>query len=101
MKTDTKLLIRELVENAVPVRRPAGPCARAMIWLGISLAYIGVFVLLMPARQDVTSNQRGLLFVIEQAAAFLTGVTAAIAAFVSVVPGFSRKWIALPIVPLL
>jgi hypothetical protein len=53
----------------------------------------------MPVRQDVPSNQRGLLFMIEQSAALLTGIAAAIAAFVSVVPGYNRRWITLPILP--
>jgi hypothetical protein len=99
MKTDTKELIRGLAENAAAVRRPAGPFVRAMIWLAISTAYIGAFALIMPARQDVGSNQRGLPFVVEQAAALLTGITAAIAAFACVIPGHSRKWIALPVLP--
>jgi hypothetical protein len=53
----------------------------------------------MPARQDLPPNQRGFLFMIEQSAALLTGITAAIAAFASVVPGYNRRWIALPVLP--
>jgi hypothetical protein len=36
----------------------------------------------------------------EQVSALATGLAAAIAAFVSVVPGYGRKWALLPIVPL-
>ncbi len=99
MTSDTKQLIRELTEKVIPVRRPPGPGLRALIWLGVSLLYIGAFLLIMPARHDVTLNPNDRLFLIEQTAAFATGLTAAIAAFASVVPGYSRKWAALPLVP--
>jgi hypothetical protein len=100
MNADTNQLIRELAENVAPVRRPARPFIRALAWFAISFVYIAICVLIMPARQDVSTDQRGALFMIEQAAAVLTGLGAAIAAFASVVPGYSRKWIALPLVPL-
>jgi hypothetical protein len=100
MNVDTNQLIRELTENVTPVRREGRPLTRAMVWFAISFAYIAVVVLIMPARQDVSPNQRGPLFMIEQAAALLTGLGAAVAAFASVVPGYSRKWIALPLLPL-
>ena len=100
MRADTKQLMRELTENVKPVRRPAGPCLRALMWLGVSLIYIGLFVLVMPARHDVTLNPGDRLFVIEQTAAFAAGLTAAIAAFTSIVPGYSQKWLALPLLPL-
>jgi hypothetical protein len=99
MTADTKQLIRELTEKVKPVRRPSGPSLRAVVWLGISVLYIGMFLLIMPARHDVTLNPNDRLFLIEQTAAFATGLTAAIAAFASVVPGYSRNWAALPILP--
>jgi len=69
------------------------------MWLGISVLYIGILLLIIPARHDVTLNPNDRLFLIEQTAAFATGLTAAIAAFASVVPGYSRNWAALPILP--
>jgi hypothetical protein len=99
MTADTKQLIRELTEKVKAVRRPPGPSLRALKWLGVSLVYIGAFLLIMPARHDVTLNPNDRLFLIEQTAAFATGLTAAIAAFASVVPGYGRNWAALPMLP--
>jgi hypothetical protein len=99
MTADTKELIRELTENLEPVRRQAGPCLRALMWLGVSVACIVVFLLIAPRDHDVSLNPDDRLFMIEQAAGFATGLTAAIAAFASVVPGYSRKWAALPLLP--
>ena len=99
MTTDTKQLIQELAEHAGPVRKAPAPFLRALFWLAISLAYVGLWVLLMEARHDVSVNPHEYLFVMEQAAVLATGLTAAIAAFVSVVPGYSRKWALLPIAP--
>ena len=99
MKADTNQLIRELTGKVPPVRRQAAPLVRTIIWVAISLAYIGFFVLIMPVRQDLSPDSRGPAFVLEQAAALITGLTAAMAAFASVVPGYNRKWMALPLVP--
>lgn len=99
MKADTNQLIRELTGKVPPVRRQAAPLVRTIIWVAISLTYIGFFVLIMPVRQDLSPDSRGPAFVLEQAAALITGLTAAMAAFASVVPGYSRKWMALPLVP--
>jgi hypothetical protein len=99
MTADTKQLIYELTQNVKPIRRPAGPFVRTLVWLGVSLGYILVFIVLMPVHHDLRVNTRNDLFLLEQAAAFATGLTAAIAAFVSVIPGYSRKWAILPALP--
>jgi hypothetical protein len=99
MTGDTGQLIHELAERAGPVRRVRPPILRALIWLAVSSAYIGFFVVLIPARHDVSGIPHDYLFMIEQAAALTTGLAASIAAFVSVVPGYSRNWSLLPIVP--
>jgi hypothetical protein len=99
MTADTKQLIRELTDNVKPVRRPARPFVRTLAWLGVSLGYILIFIVLMPAHRDLRANAHNDLFLVEQAAAFATGLTAAIAAFVSVIPGYSRRWALLPALP--
>src|SRR5690242_20735789 len=101
MTSDTGQLIRELTQNVRPVRRTAKPWVSAMLWLVLSLAYISVFALVMPTRHHVASSGDNAFFLLEQIAAFATGLTAAIAAFASVIPGYSRKWVALPLFPLL
>jgi len=57
-------------------------------------------LLVMPARHDLSSKLHDPLFVIEQFGAVATGIAAALAAFVSVIPGYSRKWILVPLLPL-
>jgi hypothetical protein len=99
MTKETKQLIQELAEHAGPVRRMQGPVLRALTWAAVSLASIGLFVVLMPARHDSSLNPHDDLFLMEQVAALVTGVTAAIAAFVSVVPGYSRNWMFSPSIP--
>jgi hypothetical protein len=99
MTTDTKQVIQELAEDVRPVQRTPGPGLRALMWFSVSLTYIGLFVVLMPARHDVSLDPNDHLFLMEQVGALATGFTAAIAAFISVVPGYGRKWKLLPIVP--
>jgi hypothetical protein len=100
MTTDTKQLIRQLADDANPVRPLARPYTRAAAWLAIAISYIVLILLIMPSRHDVSSKLDDHLFVIEQIAAFATGMAAAVAAFASVIPGYSRRWIVLPVLPL-
>ncbi len=97
---DTNALIQQLAERPAPVRLLAPPWKRSAIWLAISLPYVAAIVLFSPAdielRQAMTNSQ----FVIEQIAALATAVAAAIAAFWSVVPGYNRKVLLLPLAPL-
>ena len=62
-----------------------------------ALAYVAVIDWLWPTTSITTANPR---FVWEQAAALATGLTAAVAAFATVVPGRSRRLALLPLVPL-
>ena len=98
MTADTKRLILKLAEHAGPVRRTPGPIPRALLWLVISLIYTGLLMILLPARHG-SANWNDRLFLMEQVTAFATGLTAAIAAFVSVVPGYSPNWALLPAGP--
>jgi hypothetical protein len=101
MTAHTELLIRELTENAGPVRRLRSPFIRALMWLIASAAYIAMFVVIMPARDDLSVAFQDHLFLIEMAAAFATGLAAAVAAFATIVPGRRRSWAALPVGPLI
>jgi hypothetical protein len=98
MTTETNQLIQELAEDVQPVRRTPAPILRAMIWLIVSIAYVGLLVVAMPARHTA-SHAKDHLFLMEQAAAIVTGIAAAISAFFSVAPGYSRNWVLLPVVP--
>ncbi len=100
MNKDTQELIRQLSENANPVRLLARPYTRAAVWLAISISYIGVVLLIMPSRNDISPKLQDNLFIIEQIAAFATGIAAAVAALVSIIPGCGRRWVMLPLLPL-
>lgn len=97
---ETEDLIRRLVESAQPIRRLPPPWMRTVQWLSIALPVVAVVVLLMSPRDDLAAKLIETRFLVEQAAAFATAVTAAIAAFFLVVPGRSRKLALLPILPL-
>jgi len=100
MTRNTEQLIRELAEQATPVRKLSRPYTRAAMWLALSTAYIVLVLLVMPARHDLSSGLHDPLFVIEQLGGVATGIAAALAAFVSVIPGYDRKWIIVPFLPL-
>ena len=97
MKTEE--LIVQLAARPVRTRRLAAPWWRSGIWLVISIVYAAVVIFIRPDGFSAAglSDPR---FVIEQSATLLTAVTAAIAAFSSTVPGYDRKWLLLPILPL-
>lgn len=100
MTANTQQLIRELTKNAGPVRTLRSPFIRALLWLIPSFAYVGMFVLIMPLRHDSPAAFHDHLLLIELSAALATGLTAAVAAFASIIPGYSRNWVVLPAGPL-
>jgi hypothetical protein len=97
---DTDRVIAQLVQDARPVRRLSDPLLRTAAWLTVALAAVGLSVWLMGPRPDLGVKLHDARYVVEQAAALLTAVTTALAAFVIVIPGRSRYWVALPIAPL-
>jgi hypothetical protein len=98
--TTTDEIIRQRAARATPVQPLPAPWRRAAAWVGASLAYVaGVCLLLWIWRDSLTPITDGR-FVIEQVAALLTGITAAVAAFATTVPGYSRKVVWLPVLPL-
>jgi hypothetical protein len=99
--TDTETLIRELADPTPRVRPLARPWVRAAAWLAIAMpSALLVVVMMMSGHGDWVSRLLLPRVVSEEAFALATGVFAAIAAFASVVPGYSRKVLFLPLVPL-
>ena len=95
---DTNALIQELANSAAPVQRLPAPWARMLIWLAISVPILATVIwLLMPSDNPVATiaDRR---FLIEEAALLVTALTASLAAFGSVVPGYDRR---IPLIPLL
>jgi hypothetical protein len=97
---DTDELIKGLAADLQPVRPLRPAWTRAILWLGIAVPYVAAVVwskLMMVDASQVATDAR---FMIEQAATFTTALTSAIAAFRSAVPGFDRRILLLPALPL-
>jgi hypothetical protein len=97
---DTNALIESLAGDAKPVRPLSRPLVRAAIWIALATPYVALIVAVMPQRPDLGLKLADVRFLVEQAAALATAVTAAVAAFAMVAPGEGRKAIGLPVVPL-
>lgn len=97
---DTEEFIGRLAADLRPVRPLRPPWARAALWLAVALpcviAVVGNKLLMLDASQ-VAADTR---FIVEQAATLATALAAAIAAFRSTIPGFDRRILWLPVVPL-
>ena len=98
MHTDT--LIQRLAQECRPVRPLLCPLRRTVLWFAIAAPYLALVVLVASPRSDLAGMIQDWRFVIEQAAALATAVTAAFAAFASTVPGYNRKLLFLPLAPL-
>lgn len=97
---ETEELIKRLATGTLAVRRLQPPWVRAVFWLTIALPYVAVVVrgkLMMVDPSQTLADPR---FLIEQAATLATALTAAFAAFCSIVPGFDRRVLLLPLAPL-
>ena len=97
---DTDTLIRELAEGAHPVQSLARPWLRAAAWLAIAVPSALLVVIMMSGRGDWVSRLLMPRVISEEVFALTTGISAAIAAFASIVPGYNRKVLFLPLVPL-
>ena len=97
---NTARLIQALADTAKPVRPLPRPWARSAMWLAIALPYIALVVFVMSPRSDLMAKITEARYLIEQLAALATGIAAAIAAFATTVPGYSRRILLLPVLPL-
>jgi hypothetical protein len=98
MRTDE--LIQSLAADSGVVRRLQTPWRRGLLWLALALPYVAAVVwghLRLLDGPQVLADAR---FLLEQVATFATALTAAIAAFGSVVPAFDRRVLLLPLGPL-
>ena len=96
MRTDD--LIGRLARAATPVRPLPPPAVRTSMWLVWAVLYLVIVALAMDAAISSGGTTMTRLYVLQQGAALVTGIVAARAAFVSVVPGASRRVWVLPIV---
>jgi len=100
MTMDTEKLIERLAEIVEPVRPLARPWIRTAAWLLIAIPYVALVVFVVSPRADLISKASEWRYVIEQFAALATGITAATAAFATVIPGYDRKFLFFPVLPL-
>ena len=97
MNTDE--LIERLAQTLEPVSRLRPPAARTALWLGLGIPYVALVVVVMSPRSDLFAKLSDPRYLIEQSAALATGITAGLAAFASIVPGFDRRILLLPLFP--
>jgi hypothetical protein len=98
MNTDE--LIDHLATSCKPLQPLPSPWIRALIWLALAAPYVALLVLFMSPRSDLMAKLGDPRFLIEQAAALLTGVTAAAAALATTIPGLDRRIALFPLLPL-
>jgi len=96
---DTSELIESLGKSAGPVRPLPHAWIRVGIWLALSIPYMALVVFVVSPRSDLMVKLSDLRYVIEQFAALATGITAAVAAFAATIPGYNRKILLLPALP--
>jgi hypothetical protein len=97
---ETETLIQRLAQSSDPVARLPRPSTRSALWLALAIPYVALVVLVMSPRSDLVAKLSDTAYVVEQVAALATGITAGLAAFASIVPGFDRRILLLPVLPL-
>jgi hypothetical protein len=94
MRTDD--FVERLALGVRPVRPLRTPWVRGASWSLAASLYLGLLAVLMTSRDDLAANAAAPRFIVQQLAAIATSVSAAAAAFVSIVPGYSRRVLLLP-----
>jgi hypothetical protein len=96
---ETNQLIARLAADRATVRRLRAPWQRAALWLMISFLCVAIVTAVHIAGRDAIEHI-DVRMAVEQAAILLTGLTAALAAFSTVVPGRDWRISMLPLFPL-
>jgi len=86
-------LIDALSADVKPVRRLRPPLARAGAWLTFAMLLLALLAIVHGVRPDLAEHLRRPVFVIGMLAALVTGVLAAISAFLVSLPDRSRLWL--------
>lgn len=95
MKTDT--LINQLATDLPVVQPLKPPLWRASVWVSGSVVYLVALVLLV-SRVSVAEGGTSSALFVSQLLGLVAGSAAAVAAFATVVPGYSRKILIWPAV---
>jgi len=89
-------LIDAMARGLTPVRRLRPPLVGAGCWLLLAVLVLALLAVGQGMRPDLAQRLREVGFVAGMAASLLTGVCAAIAAFLASLPDRSRWWLLLP-----
>lgn len=89
-------LIESLATSLTPVRRLRPPLMRAGCWLLLAAVILGLLAVSQGIRPDLARRLQQAGFASGMAASLLTGICAAIAAFMLSLPDRSRLWLLLP-----
>jgi hypothetical protein len=100
MTMDTEKLIERLAEGARAVRPLSRPWRRTAAWLLLAIPYVALVVLVVSPRADLFAKAAQWRYLVEQLAALTTGIAAATAAFATTIPGYDRRIVFVPALPL-
>jgi hypothetical protein len=89
-------LIESLAASMTPVQRLWPPLIRAGCWLLLAAVILGLLAVSEGIRPDLLQRLQHAHFTVGMAASLLTGMSAAIAAFMLSLPDRSRLWLLLP-----
>ena len=89
-------LIEALAANLAPVRRLRPPVTRAACWLLLVALLFALLAVSQGVRPDLTQRLREPTFILSMSGALLTGILAAVAAFMVSLPDRSRFYLLLP-----
>jgi hypothetical protein len=89
-------LIEALAANLAPVHRLRPPVTRAACWLLLAALLLALLALSQGMRPDLAQRSRDPTFMLGMAGALLTGILAAVAAFMLSLPDRSRLCLLLP-----
>lgn len=95
--TRTPDLIASLAANMKPVKRLRPPIVRAAFWLLLAAAVLTLLAVDQGIRPDLAQRLREPAFAMSLAAAIVTGVLAAVTAFLVSLPDRTRLWLLLPV----
>jgi hypothetical protein len=97
----TEQLIETLTRNLQPVQPLRKPWLRALSWSAFATVVIAAIVAVGGSRADLVHALNEAHFLFPLVGSWLTGITAALAAFHVSLPDRSRRWLFLPLVPVL
>jgi hypothetical protein len=98
--TDTETIVRNLVRESGRTKILPSPEKRTFAWLCLALPFVVLVAFMMGFREDLPQKAVESRYLFEQGAALAVALSAAFAAFWSVVPAAPRWTLFAPLVPI-